>query len=783
MTTTEVEAPAPELGHEGSQSLIAVAERATHEGTLAQLVPSGLPSAAFPIRILAALTWIFWSSRLFVEIGTFPTAAIWSILFGIGAIVLLGLYAVARSERVVAMLDTILICGTLIIGVIWVIALVYGNSNYGTDEAAFVQGAAQTLLHGHDPYGANLSWTLQRFAVQPNAYTYTTTGHLISQLDYPALAFLPEAALIAIGVSTQATIWVCAAFLALSGLVLMTVVPPRYRPFAALLLGFDAYFDAAASGLIFTEMLVFTVIAIISWQKYVDRSPGWRGWLSPVALGLAISIQQDSWFLVPCFLVAVYQEASLKQQRTWPTMARYAAILGLTFLAVNLPFIFVGPWTWVHGILEPLTLPLMPLGQGLIGLTTYLGIGGGDLSLYSITSLLVLAALLLTIGFHYRRTRLLVPLAPAIVLWFSTRSLSQYVLIAAFALLAAMCCWKNEVPTFATIEPCDAKSRKQKRVLSDKMGAFAGMRLTGALLIGGSVAAAGCSLGLALSSTAPLSIQIASYHSTGEEQTIDSLDVGVRNNTGDAKSPIFVVEDGPYVGTPWLSVGGNKVIPPHSYRMVKILAPNTVVMPSLNSALKVAAFTSGPTAVSTSASFLPNDDHTILTPFGFSGVVPIGETRTVTVQVLNRLGSPVTKSGIQVQLGQEIYSPAGLFATENSINGQGDGQSPVGARTNAQGVATFHIRADQAASAATTLQAWLGSSVPTGYSNRVIVWFGYSNTASNATNTSQIAAESGPRYAQMLFAPESPFALNIGQGYARGPGPPDAAPVWSRKRL
>ena len=149
------------------------------------LLRGGLPLSQFPIRVLAALSWLFWSSRLFVEIGTFPTAAIWSILFGFGAVILLALYAVVRSERAVAVLDRILVYGTMIIGIIWVVALVYGNPNYGTDEAAFVQGAAQALVHGHNPYGANLSWTLQHFAVAPNSYTYTTTGHLITRLKLP----------------------------------------------------------------------------------------------------------------------------------------------------------------------------------------------------------------------------------------------------------------------------------------------------------------------------------------------------------------------------------------------------------------------------------------------------------------------------------------------------------------------------------------------------------------------------------------------------------------------
>jgi hypothetical protein len=684
-----------------------------------------LGSFQLAIRVLAALTWLFWSSRLFVEIGIFPTAAVWAILYGVGAIVLLMLYMLVRSDRALGILDNVLVGGTLLIGIIWVIALVYGNPNYGTDEAAFVQGAAKYFAHGHNPYGLNLESTLQNFAVQPSAYTYTASGHLITHLNYPSMSFLPESALIALGVTSQTTIWVCAVFLAASGLVLLAVVPRAYRPLAALLLAFDAYFNAAAAGLIFTEMMVFLVIAIVSWESFVTRAPGWRGWIAPVALGIAVSIQQYSWFLVPCFFVAAYQEARLRQRRPWPDVFRYGGITFGVFFLLNLPFIVMDLSTWIHGILEPMSLPLVPLGQGLIGLTNYFGLGGGNLGFYSVASVLVYLTLLLVIGFHYDRTRFLVPMTPAIVLWFSTRSLSQYVLIAAFALLAAQCCWRREGSEVEPTTGAPVVPPAPWRLLPDRVRLIGGASLIATVLISVGLVAIVGTMTVAFIVPGPLSLRIISFHSTGQEQTIDSLTVDVRNNTDAPKSVVYIVEDGPYLGTPWLIVGGNRIVPARSHRIVRVLAPNSAVMPSLNGAFKVAAFTTGPTAVSTSGPLQPNANHTLLTPFGFPTPIPVGVTKTVQVQVVNRLGVPVRQAGIEVQLGQAVYSPAGLFATENSINGQPDGQSPVGAPTNGQGVAVFTVRADQPGGDATTLQAWLGTAGATGYSNRVIAWFGY----------------------------------------------------------
>ena len=678
------------------------------------------------IRVVASLMWLFWSSRLYVEIGIFPTAAIWSISFGIGSVALLALYSLARSRRILECLDAILVVGSLLAGIIWVVALVYGNPSFGTDEAAFVQAAAQLLVHGHNPYGVNLGWALQKFGVQPSSYTYMTTGHLITQLNYPALSFLPEAALIGLGLSSQATTWVCAGSLAISGLVLFAAVPRPYRPLGALLLGLDAYFDGAASGLIFTQMMLFIVIAVVTWNGSVRRLPGWRGWTSPVALGLAISVQQTSWFLLPCFLVAVYQEARLVGARPWTTLLRYGALVGGVVLLVNGPFIVMGPMVWIEGVLTPMRLSLMPLGQGFIGLTTYMGIGGGNLSLYTVTSLIVLATLLLLLAFEYRRTRLLVPLTPAIVLWFTTRSLEEYLLVATYALLAALCTWSAHPEAERRTSTPKGRHLRARLSAVGRAPSFGGWSLAGVLVVFlGSVVGVGTLAG-ALSSGSPLSIRILSYHETGEEQTIDSLQVSVDNRTGVPKNPTFVVEGGPYIGTPWLLEGAAHPIPAHSARTLTLLAPNISVMPSLSSAFKVAAFTSSPVAVSTSPALLPDSDRTSLTPLGFSDVVPVGSPITLFVQVESRLGSPVRRAGIEVQLGQEVYAPSGLFPAENSINGAPEGQSPVSARTNPQGIARFRIVANQTQGVASTFQAWLGGSGPSGYSNRVIVWLGYS---------------------------------------------------------
>ena len=58
----------------------------------------------------------------------------------------------------------------------WAAQKLNGAAGYGTDEASFEQGAANLLVHGHDPYGANLLPTLAQFSTPTKYMTYTMTG-------------------------------------------------------------------------------------------------------------------------------------------------------------------------------------------------------------------------------------------------------------------------------------------------------------------------------------------------------------------------------------------------------------------------------------------------------------------------------------------------------------------------------------------------------------------------------------------------------------------------------
>jgi hypothetical protein len=107
-----------------------------------------------------AFPW--WSS----EIVQAPTIGLATIALSAAVLVLAWLILAAASEEALERLDVWLLALALLTSVVFCAGRLNLSSGYGTDEAAFVHASAATLLHRHDPYGANLLWSLSRFGVQ-----------------------------------------------------------------------------------------------------------------------------------------------------------------------------------------------------------------------------------------------------------------------------------------------------------------------------------------------------------------------------------------------------------------------------------------------------------------------------------------------------------------------------------------------------------------------------------------------------------------------------------------
>jgi len=76
--------------------------------------------------------------------------------------------------------------------------------------------------------------------------------------------------------------------------------------------------------------------------------------------------------------------------------------------------------------LTPIASHTVPAGQGLVGLSLYLGLGGGSLAAFTVALVVVFLALLVSFIVTYPALKPWAVLAPALVLFFSARSFGSY---------------------------------------------------------------------------------------------------------------------------------------------------------------------------------------------------------------------------------------------------------------------------------------------------------------------------------------------------------------------
>jgi hypothetical protein len=177
----------------------------------------------------------------------------------------------------------------------------------------------------------------------------------------------------------------------------------------------------------------------------------------------------------------------------------------------------------------------------------------------------------------------------------------------------------------------------------------------------------------------------------------------------------------------WQPVSGPAVLGPHQHARYTIVAPSYPAMPSIHSGFQVLAFLTSPASVSRTSVYLTSSWRVILQPDAINQTVPIGQQITVRAELVDRLDQPVAAAAVPVYLGQIIYAQQGLQYAQAFINNGLEGQTPVEALTDKQGVATFRIRSPVGGSDPVYFEANLVSPTyfyPYGYSPILTVRFG-----------------------------------------------------------
>ncbi len=577
---------------------------------------------------------------------------------------------------------------------------------YGTDEIAFNQYAAQIASHWHNPYTHSMGPSFQLFHVSPNGYTFRLNGTPVEALSYPAFSFLIYVPLLWLGFTSQMAVIVNIALWALAVLLTFYLLPKRLRALAIIAGSLPILTGFTVGGVTDVVFLIPLIMAVYQWDQYPNFT-GWRKWMVPVAMGLAISVKQTPWPIIPFLLAAWYLELNRlgRKRDAIRLIIRFLVVMGGVFLLTNLPFIIANPSAWLQGIATPVTSNAVPAGQGLVALAVFLGIGGGNLLYFSLLLVIVFVGFFLIYVVTYPRLKALTILTPSFVLFFSARSFASYFVVLALPGLVALC-------STSSVPRVEYPRLSAQKVLKKSAAALSGA----GLLIGI----------LALTSSPPLSLKILSIRTTGQLATIIDVNLKVFNHTDHAVSPHFTAQNGGAETAFWIRAVGPQSLPPQTGATYRLLAPNFFAQTPLTGGFQIAAFTESPGTISISPPFTVNPYHVILNPEAVNKIQPIGKYITLTAQLVDAFDKPVHKSGLPVFLGQTIYSQAGQLFGQATINGKGVGMSPVASYTNSDGRALFVVSSRYSAADPIYFEANLVNHLtgyPYGYSDIVPIRF------------------------------------------------------------
>ena len=675
---------------------------------------------------VVGITFIFWAFQLFGYVDLRPWVALPVVLLGAW-----GLATVAASwttQTPNRRLAGTLAWGSLAVAVLalllWSYLQILTAPAYGTDEIAFDQYAAQLLVHGLNPYAHSMAPAMALFHLPPNAYTFQLDGHPVTALSYPSLAFLVYAPFLLAGWSTQMAVVVNVLAWGAGIVLAFWLLPKPVRPMAIVVGSLGTYIGYAVGGVTDALFVPLLIGAVYRWDRF-GSTHGLRAWRGPILLGLAMAVKQTPWLVLPFLVAGIGLEGwkSESVRRGCTNALRYLGIVLGAFLVPNLPFVILSAHQWVHGVLTPITSQTVPAGQGVVGLSLFLGIGGGSLAAYSAMVLVVLVALLAAFVVTYPASKTWAVVCPAVILFFSGRSFGSYLVNLLPA--AAVAAFTVQRGIVAGRERHDAQGIPWAERRRPRVGRAVPWR-HGRWALGGGVLAVFVALAVVLTSRPPLSVRITSVSTSGQLATVVVVGVEVTNHTGTPQRPSFSVESGGVLTAFWVARGGPPLVPPHRSVHYTLLSPNFPSQPPVTGGFQVVAFTSHPGTLSRSGSFVPTVLHVGLTPSAVSAPVPLGRPVTLQAQLLDNLDRPVTRTGVPVYLGQVIYAQAGLEYSQAVINDAQQGQTPVVAYTNGRGIATFVVKGTQSSTDPVYFEANLVSSTqfyPFGYSEILPIRF------------------------------------------------------------
>jgi len=406
------------------------------------------------------------------------------------------------------------------------------------DAALNLEMAADMVRHGKNPYDWDFSGVYEIYRTDQASLTPTIAGSNEGHYAYPALSFLLALPFRAVGLPGAFTLLIVSQIVVLMALFLGA--PRSLQPLILfpLVVGTNFTTNGLLGGIDIVWALLLTLM-ILAWRK---------PYLRAVLYGMSAAYKQNVWMLAPFLLIRLWKEnQSAENSIPWREIIRFVAVSAGTFLVINLPFAISNLVEWMKGIITPFQSNLVLLSQGSPSGLVQFGYLSLPRSYFSLVTLAVGGMLLLIYWRHFEQVRELWLLAPALMMWFSPRTLIAYWDYWFFPALASVYIYAYDRP------PARAVSWKPTLQLTGLV--------SGILII----------LGAVMARTAPISVQVLPPYITVNGMVF-RLTVQVENNSPDQLVPRFMVQhrDTAVNPLPWLIESGPASLAPGETALYQI---------------------------------------------------------------------------------------------------------------------------------------------------------------------------------------------------------------------
>lgn len=555
-------------------------------------VPSSLPvhRAIAVVAVLGLFAPIF---NAWNDVVSVPTSGLVVAAMFVGGLWLVMAFSTAQSENELARLERWLLVLGLLALAAWTAVALHSQAAYFTDEAALTQGAANLLIHGHDPYGSNLLSALAGYSTFGKFLTHTMNGGIVTTFGYPPVSLLVVVPFVFLTGGGQAVPIANLFVLMLATVLVYRELPAGWRSLAVVLcVGFPTLDGFAAAGVNVIIAMAFLLVAAYRWTATVQGGRLARGGrLRAVALGLAMGTNPLAWFVAPFLIAGIYmvRTGELGRSAALRATGRYVGLALGTFLAVNLPFIVWGPTAWLQGVAAPVTQHAIPYGQGLVDLTLFLRMGGGALNAYNYAAATLYVALLVVYVAYFRKLGRTAFVLPLFALFVSGRSLAEY-WMTMIAVLAIGSLTADDHAIKGAL-PLVSLRLRSPRV---RQAATAALFLPTLLCVA-----------VALGTPGPLSMRILSAHSNRRLKSVAEIRLLVQNRSGQALRPHFATN---VTGQAlfWNIRSGPAMLAAHHSTVYRLFAPDPGSMPINGTKFVVEAYTASPRTISSTAPFVKN---------------------------------------------------------------------------------------------------------------------------------------------------------------------------------